>query len=226
METGLQGNIFARSFTTFGCLASHSWMKILWQYSRKLRVSIELVGCESVPLTRDGDIAWIDKLANMGFKGASLVGMNRVRKLKQVHSVSDTTACDGYSLLPEALTTTSGKSDREWSIEQPTKADFRLWSQALSMVYECDGRLRTRLGSFIAAPHINNDWTRLYVRECPRENSNFMIAFHFFVSLAAASSMNTRPLYHPRQTSANMFDATPAHLFTHRLHHPSPSSTI
>ena len=159
METGLQGNIFARSFTTFGCLASHSWMKILWQYSRKLRVSIVLVGCESVPLTRDGDIAWIDKLANMGFKGASLVGMNRVRKLKQVHSVSDTTACDGYSLLPEALTTAPGQSDREWSIEQPTKADFRLWSQAMSMVYECDGRLRTRLGCFIAAPHINNIWT-------------------------------------------------------------------
>ena len=68
METDLQGNIFARSYTTFDCLASHSWMKILWQYARKLKVSILLVDSDSVPLTRAHDMAWTDKLAHMGFK--------------------------------------------------------------------------------------------------------------------------------------------------------------
>ncbi len=72
------------------CLAAwpHSWMKILWQYARKLKVSILLVDIESVTLTRVGDMAWTDKLAYMGFKGASLVGMNRVRKFKQVHPLA------------------------------------------------------------------------------------------------------------------------------------------
>ena len=159
METGLQGNIFSRSFASFGCLAMHSWMKILWQYARKLKVSILFVDKESVPLMRVGDVTWTDKLATMGFKGNSLVRLNRVRKFKGVHSVSDTTACDGRSILPHVLTDSPGNSSREWSIEQPTKEDFSLWNHAMSLVYDCDGKLRTALGGFIASPHINNEWT-------------------------------------------------------------------
>jgi hypothetical protein len=149
METGLQGNIFSRSFSSFGCLASHSWMKILWQYARKLKVSILLVDSASVPLTRIGDVTWMDKLASMGFKGASLVKMNRVRKFKNVHSISDTTACDGVSLLPDALSDRPGTSTRTWSIEQPTREDFSLWRHALSLVYSRDGKLCSRLGGFV-----------------------------------------------------------------------------
>jgi hypothetical protein len=104
-------------------------------------------------------MAWTDKLASLGFKGASLVRLTRVRKFKQVHSLSDTTACDECSLLPEVLTTAPGNSVREWSIEQPTKADFQLWTHAIFMVYECDGKLRSWLGHFISAPHIDNEWT-------------------------------------------------------------------
>jgi hypothetical protein len=32
METGLEGNIFALSYRDFGCLPTHSWMAIFWQY--------------------------------------------------------------------------------------------------------------------------------------------------------------------------------------------------
>lgn len=134
-------------------------MKIIWQYARKLKISILFVDSESVPLTRRGDMAWIDKLSLMGFKGSSLVKLNRVRKFKNVHSVSDTTACDGFSILPDALTDRPGTSTREWSIEQPTREDFSLWRHAMSLAYDCDGKLRNKLGDFIAFPHTHHEWT-------------------------------------------------------------------
>jgi hypothetical protein len=104
-------------------------------------------------------MTWMDKLASMGFKGASLVKMNRVRKFKNAHSVSDTTACDGVSLLPDTLSDLPGTSTRTWSIEQPTRENFSLWHHAMSLVYSRNGKLCSRLGSFIASPHTQNEWT-------------------------------------------------------------------
>jgi hypothetical protein len=40
METGLEDNIL--SYCDFGCLATHSWMAILWQYLDHLGVSLDL----------------------------------------------------------------------------------------------------------------------------------------------------------------------------------------
>jgi hypothetical protein len=55
MEVGLDGNILTRSYDRFGYLASHSWFKVLWQYSSLYKVKIEFESKYLLGPTRQGD---------------------------------------------------------------------------------------------------------------------------------------------------------------------------
>lgn len=41
IKVGLDGNILMRTYKQFGDLATHSWFKILWQYSSLYKVKIK-----------------------------------------------------------------------------------------------------------------------------------------------------------------------------------------
>jgi hypothetical protein len=55
MEVGLDGNILTRSYQRFGDLASHSWFKVLWQYSSLYKVKIEFNPTYLLGPTHHGD---------------------------------------------------------------------------------------------------------------------------------------------------------------------------
>jgi hypothetical protein len=95
METGLDGNIFTHNFAKFGCLATHSWMKILWEYLAYLDITFELSDRYEVPVLRANDFSIMKRLSDLGWSAGRLVAVNRVRKFKQVSRLSCVATCDG-----------------------------------------------------------------------------------------------------------------------------------
>lgn len=159
METGLEGNIFAQSYRDFGCLATHSWMAILWQYLDHLGVTLELSSTYFVQPVREGDSGIIQLLFSNGWRGPRLVGLNRYRKHKKVHRVSCLVMADGYTFHHFVHTKDRGSSSRVWSYEEPTTSDYRLWQQAIRVIAHGRQRLPQPLGRFVGSPHIHNEWT-------------------------------------------------------------------
>jgi hypothetical protein len=131
METGLEGNIFSYNFSQFGCLATHSWMKILWNYLDHLQVTLEPDDSTNIPPVRQDDFSIMNFLISRNWRGGRLIGVNRWRKHKKIHRGSCVTAMDGYTLLGWVLNKDPGDSSREWSHEEPTREDYNLWCQAV-----------------------------------------------------------------------------------------------
>ncbi len=124
MEVGLDGNILTRSYKRFGDLASHSWFKVLWQYSSLSKVKIEFNPTYLLGPTRHCDKPLIQLFMDHGYKGVALERLNRVRKFHCVHSLADILCADGYNVDPAIFSSTPGYSLRTFSWEQPTQADF------------------------------------------------------------------------------------------------------
>jgi hypothetical protein len=158
METGLDGNIFLRPFSQLSGLATHSWMKILWQYLSHHDVTLELLSSTHIAPVREGDAVFMELLIADGWHTGKLCSANRVRKLKHVHHVSALVASDGVSVLPEMYTTAAGTSSMTWSLERPSERDFLVWQEALALIAP-NRRLRRPLGHFLRMPPGDSSWT-------------------------------------------------------------------
>lgn len=159
METGLEGNIFSFRFRDFGHLATHSWIKILWEYLDYLDITLQLCLTTNIPPVREQDQSLIQLFSDKGWKRKRLEALNRVRKFKKVHRLSCITACDGRQIRPDILNRLPGDSTRKWSVECPTPADFRLWRTALQDISSPQFRLGSGLGALLATSHIPNLWS-------------------------------------------------------------------
>jgi hypothetical protein len=76
-EVGLDGNILTRSYQRFGDHASHSWFKVLWQYSSLYKVNIEFNPTYLFGRTRHDDKPLIQLLMDYGYKGVALERLNK-----------------------------------------------------------------------------------------------------------------------------------------------------
>eukprot|EP00956_Cyclotella_meneghiniana_P035617 scaffold116441_cov45-Cyclotella_meneghiniana.AAC.1 len=95
MEVGVNGNVLSRSYSELSHLATHSWFKILWQYSSSYDVKILFHDRFHIQPTRERDISIIDWFIQHGFSGDSLGTLNRVQKYYKVHSLADILCADG-----------------------------------------------------------------------------------------------------------------------------------
>ena len=159
METGLDGNIFLLSFQDFGHLATHSWMKILWQYLDEYDIKLELCESTNIPKVRDNDCSIIQALFAKGYRGRRLWVANTVRKFKRVFRLSCFTAMDGRHILKSIFDRTVGESSWNWSTEVPTAAAFKLWNRAITELSSRFHVLPTALGAFRSIPHNKSPWT-------------------------------------------------------------------
>ena len=159
METGLEGNIFSHKFAQFGILATHSWMKILWEYLNFLDIDFMLSPSTNIPPVRESDSSIIQALFSLGWKAGRLAAINRVRKFHRVHRLSCITACDGRTIRPSILSRVPSQSKRNWSLESPSPTDFRLWRTAMQHLSSSTFRFQAPLGRFIGTPHhIEAQW--------------------------------------------------------------------
>eukprot|EP00956_Cyclotella_meneghiniana_P045108 scaffold354287_cov348-Cyclotella_meneghiniana.AAC.1 len=99
MEVGVNGNVLSRSYPELSHLATHSWFKILWQYSSSYDVKIFFHDRFHIQPTRERDISIIDWFIQHGFS-------------------------DGRTVDTVVFSRRPRPSHRTFSWERPTPSDF------------------------------------------------------------------------------------------------------
>jgi len=114
-----------------------------------------------------------DKLKTDIYSPNQLVQINRVRKFKGVHLVSDIVRCDRISVDPGMLTRSPSKSKQKFPLEKPVNDDFNLWNECLHYISSNTLKLRYTLGDFKGSSHFKEIWhvntarTELYLVKNP-----------------------------------------------------------
>jgi len=81
LECGLQGNFLQRSYVHYGCLSSHSWFKLLWNYVDYYKVTLKLEDID-VALPRERDKVFMELAVSL-IPQEDWVRVNRVRHHKR-----------------------------------------------------------------------------------------------------------------------------------------------
>jgi hypothetical protein len=154
LELGLSFHPMQESYQEFGHLATHSWMKMLWE---KLSLfDIEVVFVDVTPhYPQDGDQFLMQVLLWAGYKGETLRRLNKVRISQQVLFLSDILTALGGRVNPDTLSRRPRLEVRlkmRWPVEQPSELDLRLWHDAITSL--CPSRRGTRpVGPNIGISH-------------------------------------------------------------------------
>ncbi len=156
---GIGGNVLSRSFETLGGLATHGFFKNLWQLLSRYGVTLHLPLSTEIPLLREDDRPFMEAVSSTGlFTTEELIGINRFRHWKKVHSIGDLVSCDGLTVKPSMLTSQEGSSDREFPVQKPVRSALVLWKKALGSITLRGTKLRTPLGSYTGVPHQPDKW--------------------------------------------------------------------
>ena len=159
LETGLAGNFLTRNYTRLHSLASHSWLKLLWELVHHYRVKIVFPEDVSVPPLRERDKVLMEEIINI-LPPSQWVSFNRVRKFHKVYFISQLTLCDGKTIHPTLLTTNSTThSTMRFPREAPTAKDFNLWVCTLRHITSPSFTLANPLGHFLRPPYTLTYWT-------------------------------------------------------------------
>ena len=159
MEVGLGGNIFDRSFTKLGKLATQGWFRNLWELLQMFKVKLRISKEYDIPLLRVHDSMFMDAIIETGiFSTQELLQIQRVRHYKKVSSVADIVLCDGLTVDPEMVNSTPGESTRDFPLQQPSASDLALWKRAIGSLVRDGDKLRRPLGDYTAKPHKPDVW--------------------------------------------------------------------
>jgi hypothetical protein len=97
IETGLSGNVFLRSYATYGSLATHTWYKVFWEYLDRYNVRLEIGDGYDVLPVRERDQVFMD-VALPQIPHSEWPILNRVRHHKGIFWLSQLTHADGISI--------------------------------------------------------------------------------------------------------------------------------
>ena len=145
MEIGFNENFLELDFMVYGCLASCSWFKYLWEYLNHFQITLQITGVSlAYPRERDGVLMEIlcSRAAITIWKG-----FNRVRRYKKVMFLSQIVCSDGFTLLPSMLTREEGTNSLlTFSREEPCADDFEDWENGLKLILSPSLHLTPPLG--------------------------------------------------------------------------------
>ena len=79
--------------------------------------------------------------------------LQRARRFKKVHFLSDILCTNGKTVNPCMLSTSAGMSSWEFSIEKPTRDNLATWRTALRNITSSQLTLETPLGRYLVKPH-------------------------------------------------------------------------
>lgn len=185
LEVGIGNNLFNESFKVFGCLATPCWFTSLWEGMNIHGATLFLspVLAPNTPLQRTGDAYLIKRFIEVGYQGAALVRLNRIRLFLQVYSVADITQAGGQKILnpgclEQYLVEQGESSYSPWPKEKITPQDRVFWHEAIVAISSPSLMLRNRLGPWIAPPHRTHRWfCTLHPQEIFYKNGSYIQVF-------------------------------------------------
>jgi hypothetical protein len=129
VEVGLHGNIFFDySFEGYGDLATHGFLRNMWQLLRLFGARFRICDTFDIPLLWQDDRAVMEANADTGiFSQGELVRINRVCHHKKVHSTGDLIQCNGITVHPIMFLLEEGECYRDFPAQCPTTPDHGLW---------------------------------------------------------------------------------------------------
>jgi hypothetical protein len=154
VEVGLSFQPLQESYDCYGYLATHLWIKMLWEKLSKFDMKLIVADFnQSYPCKNNQFIMQV--LIRSGYLNNTLRQLNRVRISLQLLFMSDILTALGNKIDSNTLFhCLSGKArlTLQWLNEQPTKSDCNLWTNAMHLI--CPSRSRTAtIGHFITNTH-------------------------------------------------------------------------
>ncbi len=102
VELGLLFHPVWESYTRFKRLATHLWMKMLWEKLSKFNVKAVVANLNQT-FPRNGDQFIMQVLIRSGFSNKMLLRLNQVRVCQQLLFMSDILTVSGNKINPEVL---------------------------------------------------------------------------------------------------------------------------
>jgi hypothetical protein len=136
VELGLLFDPLQESNSQFECLATHSWMKMLWEKLSRFNVKA-MVTDVNQSLPREGDQFIMQVLIGSGYSNKTLNPLNQVRVSQQLLFMLDVLTALGNKINPEVLTRRPpGEAwlDMTWPNKHPTDSDFQTWKRAMLLI--------------------------------------------------------------------------------------------
>jgi hypothetical protein len=136
VKLGLSFNPLQESYSQFECLATHSWMKMLWEKLSRFNVKAVVTDVNR-SLPREGDQFIMQVLIGSGYSDETLHRLNRVQVSPQLLFMLDVLTALGNKINPEVLTRRPpGEAwlDMTWPNEHPTDSDFQTWKRAMLLI--------------------------------------------------------------------------------------------
>ena len=162
VEVGLYGDILIRDSKKFGSLATDlTWFQNLWEYASHLKVAITLSDESHLKPVREGNRSLMGAFAGVGFEGKELQRLGRMKNNKKVLHVLDLVKCNGETIdkgLVEKLV--DGESTHTFPLEKPTRANVRLWDEAITRICLPTFKLARALGPYLCLGHRYQHWFR------------------------------------------------------------------
>ena len=155
LEVGFGFQPLKLDHARYGALATHSWIKMLWEKLSMFGIVTEIQGMER-GLPRRGDKFLNQVFEDLGFSWNERVRLNRVRVYLQVLFLSDVVNASGARIEVEKAS--PRPSHHKWSTysrwpkEQPTSSRIDLWKEAMASICPSKPTVN-KLGEFIAPTH-------------------------------------------------------------------------
>jgi hypothetical protein len=160
VELGISFQPLQESYSKYGFLSTHSWMKMLWEKISMIGVKIIVADLAmEYPWERDWFVMQL--LFEMGCPWEILQRLNRVHIFLRVLFLSNILTALGNKIDPEVLLhwpTSKVRSCKRWPTECPTELDFQLWRDLMHTL--CPSRRpHTQGWHFTALTHKIWQWT-------------------------------------------------------------------
>ena len=134
IEIGFTRNILEYDFTTWGYLATPSWITSLWEFVSRYKITLKPPSLILPDEIKEGDSTIMQSLYTLCYRKRDLIRINRVRNFLQVLYVSDIVEGNGRIIKNEVYLgnkSHNSVSNMKWRMERPSKLDFQAWKMAM-----------------------------------------------------------------------------------------------
>jgi len=158
--TGSTTPFFSLPYKPFKKWIGKGWLQLIWQYTSKTNLTMEVKQHWTPTLYRNGDSPMMATAQQRGYSHHFFQQINKFCIYLQVIVIPDITSADGKTILPEAIRghRPHRRSSLVWPNQsRPCQKSWLIWSKFLRHLHR-EGKLHNPLGQWLHQPHQKWEW--------------------------------------------------------------------